>query len=204
MLHGERHNLHVEAIRPESRNGKADAVDGNGTLGDEERRELRGKADCQPVKVQIDAQLLDVPDGIHVSLDEVTAEPAVGAQRPLQVHVAAARQAPERGDANGFRSDVRVKLLTFRKDHGQTHAVHRDAVSGRELRRQRRRNAQPAPAARGFALDELAHRFNEACEHIPRSEYRAQVVRRADRTSRPCRKPSPAENSRRHVRLRAA
>src|SRR5207247_7900561 len=121
MLHGERHNLHVEPIRPESRNGQADAVDGNRTLGDEERRELRGKADGQPVKVQIDAQLLDVPDGIHVSLDEVTAEPAVGAQRPLQVHVAAARQAPERGDANGLRSDVRVKLLTSRKAHGRTH-----------------------------------------------------------------------------------
>ena len=42
------------------------------------------KADRQPVKVGLRAQILDEADGIDVSLHEVTAEPAVGAKRAVR------------------------------------------------------------------------------------------------------------------------
>ena len=38
-------------------------------------------------------QLLDVADRVDVPLDEVAAEPAVGPQRPLEIHGAAGRRA---------------------------------------------------------------------------------------------------------------
>src|SRR6185312_11735530 len=99
VLHGERHELHVEAIDAEAGHGQADAVDGDRTLVDQIRRQLRRKAHRQPVELRVLTQFLDIANRIDMALHEVTAEPAVGAQRTLQVHRAAMRERAERGHA---------------------------------------------------------------------------------------------------------
>ena len=122
-------------------------------------------------------QLLDVADRVDVPLDEVAAEAAVGAQRPLEVHDAAALQRAERRHADGFRADVGVNLVVLGEDHRQADAVDREAVARRELRRERRRDPQPEAAAGRLALDHLADGFNETREHIPRSGRRDRAAR---------------------------
>jgi hypothetical protein len=78
--------LNVETICTDSRDCEADTVDRNRPFVDDVRRQLSGKTHGEPVEVRIGAHLLDVSDAVHVSLHEVYAEPAVGAERPLEIH----------------------------------------------------------------------------------------------------------------------
>src|SRR5437762_11937020 len=99
VLHGERHELHVEPIGAQAGDGEADAVHGDRAFVYEKGREAWRKTDGEPVKLGVLAQLLHVADGVHVSLHEVSAESAVGAQRPFQVHRASGFEPAERRHA---------------------------------------------------------------------------------------------------------
>ncbi len=59
VLHRERHHLHVEAIRAEPRHRQADAVHRDRPLVHDIGREMRRKADREPVKVGVAPQVLD-------------------------------------------------------------------------------------------------------------------------------------------------
>ena len=71
-------------------------------------------------------------------------------------------------------------LVFFREDHGQAHAVDGQAVSRRELPRERRSDAQSKTAARLLALEKLADVFNEAREHTLQSQHRDRTSGRVD------------------------
>src|SRR5262245_53998979 len=90
MVQRERHDHHVESIRPQSSHRQTDAVDGDRSAMNDVGRERGGKADRQPVEVGLGPQILDVTDGVNVALDEMAAQPAVGAQRTLEIHPGAA------------------------------------------------------------------------------------------------------------------
>ena len=86
VLHREGHDHDVEAIGAEAGDRQADAVHRDRPLVHDVRREMRREADRQPVELRVLPELLDVADRVDVPLDEVSAEAAVGAQRPLEVH----------------------------------------------------------------------------------------------------------------------
>ena len=204
MRHRVGHDLNVESIGSESGYGEADAVHCDRPLVHDERREIRRKADGQPVEVGILAELLDVADRIDVPLDEVSAEPAVSPQRALQIHRASARQRPERRHADGLGSDVRVNLVLFGEDDGEAHAVDRQAVPGCELWREPRSNPQAEPAAGRLPLDQLADALNQTREHSPLSRHQDRAARFADRADPPTKKTVPEGVRRRRRRARAA
>ena len=149
-------------------------------------------------------QLFDMADRIDVSLDEMSAEAAVRAQRALEVHGAAALQRAERRDADGFGPDVRVKLVLLGEDHRQADAVDGDAVPRRELGRERGRDPQPEAAAGRLALDDFPDAFNETREHIPLSGRRDRARRSGARGAPPTKTRDPAAAGRRRRRGRAA
>src|SRR5436190_8571920 len=89
MRHRVRHNLHVKPIDAQSRHRQADAVHGDGALLHEKRREVRRKADREPVKIRVASKVLDHTDRVDVALYEMASEPAVRPQRTFEVHGAA-------------------------------------------------------------------------------------------------------------------
>ena len=129
MAHRVRHHLHIESIRSEARNRQTDAVDRDRSLVHDIRGEQRRKAHREPVKIGVGTQLFDVADGIDVTLDEVTAQSAVCAQRPFEIQPASRLERAERRDANGFGPDVGLKLVRVGENDRQAHAVDRHAVA---------------------------------------------------------------------------
>ena len=113
-VHGERNHHDVEPVVAQTGDRQADAVDRDRALVDEYGASAGRKADRQPVELRVGPQFLDVPDGVDVPLHEVAAEPAVGAQRPLEIDERAPRQRAERRDAQRLRSDVGVNLAAPR------------------------------------------------------------------------------------------
>ena len=61
-------------------------------LADEERRQRRRIADGEPVAAAFRPQVVDDADAVDVAEHEVAAEPAIGAQRPLEVDALPAGQ----------------------------------------------------------------------------------------------------------------
>src|SRR3954452_21523956 len=102
MLPRVREDLHVETPLVETGNGQTDTVDGDRALSDDVRREERRIPNRQPEGVAIRANLLNRSRRIHVPLDEVSADPCIGAERALEIHQRASPKRPERSDPRGF------------------------------------------------------------------------------------------------------
>ena len=91
---GVRNDLDVEPLVVERGDGQADAVDRNRALEDHPGRQIGRKANAQAAELAfVGDRRLEGADAVDVSLDDVPAEPAVGAQRPLQVDRPARRRA---------------------------------------------------------------------------------------------------------------
>ena len=76
----------------------------------------------QPVAAALGAQVVDHPDAVDMAEHEVPAEPAVGRQRPLQVHALAAGQRSERGDPGRLGADISVQFGLVGDQRGQADA----------------------------------------------------------------------------------
>src|SRR3954468_3580034 len=204
VLHGERHELYVEPIDAEAGHGQADAVDGDRTLVDEIRRQLRRKSDGEPVELRVLAQFLDVAHRIDMALYEVATETAVGAQRPLQVQRAAVRERAERRHPVGLGTDIGMHLLLLGQDHRKADPVHREAVARRQFVRERGADAQPEPAVGRFPFDQLADSFNQSGEHTPLPRHRARAGPRGARRDPPTRTVDRRAAARLQVQAREA
>ena len=165
---------------------------------------VRRKADGQPVELGVAREVLDVADRVDVALDEMSAEPAVGAQRPLEIHRGAARQRSERRHAQRLGPDVGVNLAVLRQDDRQADAVDREAVARRQLRasgdaiRRRkpplvglRSTSSPTASTRPVNISLYQHIRTERLDP-PLDQLRGRETR------------DPAETARRRVRARAA
>src|SRR5262245_57087546 len=113
----------------------------------------------------------------------MAADPAVGSHRPLQIHTLPLPQRSERRYPRRFRADIRADLAAVRRDHGQADAVDRQAVAGRQIRRERRTDSDTEPARRLLHFGDLADRFNEAGEHTLRSACRDRGPRPSVRST---------------------
>src|SRR4051794_20031993 len=82
----ERDDHHLELRIAKGRNRQADAIDRDRAFGPHRRRERRRYVNRQPVRVTILPDPLESGRAVDVTLDEVTAEAAVGAHRPFEVY----------------------------------------------------------------------------------------------------------------------
>jgi rhodanese-related sulfurtransferase len=126
---------------------------------------IGGKTDGQPHEVRLLTERVYDADAVDVTLHEMTAQAAVRAQWPLQIHHRPARHSAKRRDANGFRADLRLHFVRRRRHDGEADAVHREAVAERRRGHQRARDAQAVASAGRGSLANLADGFNEAREH---------------------------------------
>ena len=101
--------MHVEPIVARAGHRQADAVDRDRPFGTMYGARSRRKTDRQPVELRLGPPVLDAADPVDVSLNEVSAEPAVGAQRPLEIHARARREPSERRDPQRLGADVGAK-----------------------------------------------------------------------------------------------
>ena len=92
------------------------------------------KLDREPVRIAVLPDVLDRAGGVDVPLDEMPAEPRIGAQRPLEIHHRPALDRAERGDARGLRRDVGMDAVADRRTTTVRQTpFDREAVAVRQL-----------------------------------------------------------------------
>src|SRR5262245_40240555 len=96
-----------------------DAVDGDRALLDEVAEEVPGRVEPDPPALAFEVDRPNGPHPVDVTLDVVTAERLAGAQRRLEVHLAAERL----GARNGLPHDVEREAAVDRLDHRQADPV---------------------------------------------------------------------------------
>ena len=77
-----------------------------------------------------DATRHDGADPVHVTLDEVPAEPVADPQGPLEVDPAAGTEVPEPGPVERGADDVRREAAGHHSRHRETCPIHRHALAG--------------------------------------------------------------------------
>ena len=184
MLHRERHDLTSKRSAPRPATVRLMPSTAIEPLCTMSGARLRRKADRQPVEVGVRRSSSTWP---IASTCPCTKWPPKrlsarsGRSRftsaPARERSRASSRAPSRGRrrresrSRSARITVRHTPLTARLSPGVSSGASGDA------------DAQAEAAARRLALDQLADRFNEAREHIPRSARRARAARRAGRAA---------------------
>ena len=124
----------IEAIALQGRHREADPVNCDRALTDDVRCEVRRKTERQPFKVRLRAAPLQHSNGIDVTLDEMTAKPAVGTKRTLEVHARPRRQPAKRRHADRLGADIGPNSAGISAYDCQADTVDGEAVSGLQLR----------------------------------------------------------------------
>src|SRR5690349_16646694 len=115
MVPRERHDLHVEPLLIDTRDGEADAVHGNGPLAYDLGGQRRRILDGDPPAVAVLTNLLDGAGGIDVPLHEMSVDARIGAHRPLEIDASTALQAPQSRHANRLWRNVHVHAGSVRR-----------------------------------------------------------------------------------------
>src|SRR3954471_20368845 len=133
VLPGERDNHHIELVVAQVSHRQADPVDRDRPFAHDERRQCRRKLDRHPVGIAVSANRSQLPDTIHVALDEVPAEAAVGPHGALEIERLPGLERAQRRDARRFGPDLRVQVCGAETCPRQAHPVNGHAVSEPQL-----------------------------------------------------------------------
>ena len=134
------------------------------------------------------------PDGVDVPLHEVSAEPAVGAQRALEVHERARARARRASSRAASRARRRRESRPRRAcDDRQADAVDRQAVAGRQLGGQRRAMRSRTPPLVGLRSTTSPTASTRPVNISLRSARPARAARRAARRASAVENRRPVE-----------
>ena len=144
---------------------QADAVHRDGTLAGDVSRELARRRHREQPVVARRLEPRHRTHSVHMAAHQVAAEPVGEPQRLLQIDPAACRYA--RGAGQRLLRNVRLELAGAARDHGEAHAVHGDAVAGRDIAEIEAAGgyAQPQAARRGRRRGHLADRRDHPGKH---------------------------------------
>src|SRR5487761_1061832 len=189
LLHAERGALErlgdeadLEPVVADPGNGKADAVDGDGTFVHDVPAEARGQADADDLPLLLRVATDDGGRAVGVPLDEMAAEPVLKAHRALQVDLGAGSHRLEAGVPQGLPHHVgreaegggRRRFLSpvrrtwagaDQRGNGQADAAHADRVSRfRVLRHHAAANVNAGEVAQMLDRLDLAEVLNDTGE----------------------------------------
>ena len=161
--------LNVKAVIVKSRHGEADAIHGDRSLADQQRRERRRESNRDPVGLAVFADIVDGARRIDVPLDEVSTEPCIRPHRAFQIERLLVPQRGQRGHARGLRADIRVNLLPVDHRSREAHAIDGNALAKGNLGRQMRTDSEPVSRRHRLRTAYMPDGFNKAGEHILQS-----------------------------------
>ena len=122
------------------------------------------------VNFQVAPDLFDLRHGagvVDVPGNNMPAERVAQRQRLLQIHQIARLLFAEVGLVEGFAEHIKHQLFTLHRRHGQTGAVHRDAVAqtDRAIKRAVRHHRNTPRRAFHFDINDIAKSLNNSCKH---------------------------------------
>src|SRR5215211_4103574 len=177
-----------EGVLAHRDDGEAYPVHADASFLDRITEHSFGRPELPDRGVPFGTDVEDLAHAVHVTLYDVTPEPALRIHRPLQVDRATLGEATQRGATQRLRHRLEIKRLAVHLVDRQAHAVHRHAVANpRVFENPGRGDAEPEHIACLQAGDP-SHLFNQPGEHgSPRGPGRAS--RR--RPLRPSPRPRP-------------
>src|ERR1700728_98487 len=152
-----------------SRDGEADAVDGDGAFFRDIATLIFGDADGKPPVVAFRKQARNAADAVHVTLDEMSAERRVGGQRFFEIYEVAGFFLAEGGAAEGFAGQIGGEMVARKFDDGEEGAVYGDAVAevdgGGEICGIGQGDAEAATVCRQFERINFFDVLGDPCKH---------------------------------------
>ena len=119
------------ALRGDVRGGERDAVEADGSFGDDQSPALGRKRERESIIGAIESPEKDLSCRIHVALDKVAAEPVSCTQGALDVHHSTGGQIAKIGHAQGLLEQIKGNRFCRRLNvrRGEAAAIDRDALA---------------------------------------------------------------------------
>ena len=118
----------ISRFRANLRHGKADAVDGDGSLLDDACCDSVPGCDIEPDCIAFPPPAPDGSDAVDMAGDNVSSEASVRRHGPLQIHPASRGEAVEGGSTEGLRHHIGGEMIVLQIRYREADAVNGDAV----------------------------------------------------------------------------